>query len=249
MEIMKLPYQDGQSFPFENYFPERNALEKELEKLNQVVKAHKSSEVWKKFNLAATSSTEYGGQINYTRKLTPRSEFFNPWYQSSREIGKYELFSKKRTESEERLSEILQERKAVKRDEEENEEISEIKSETHALSLPPIEKHPHRLSSTISDPVETEGKIRKSKYRDPAMNFQQRYGNRKELRTGTKTFMEKPMGRLLQNMNELPKHTGSDKRISPKSHRNINRSRRGNALTPLKLEQYNKTNPFGLGKS
>ena len=231
---------------FSGYFPERDAIQQELDKLNQVIKSNRTSDTWKKFFLS-TSNNEYGGVHNLSRKERERGPYFDPWYKSSREIGKY--FRPIPPKDLENIQQMLSGQKSGKKKVDKDTRPKERSNSggNPAETLPSIEEN--RIARH-SDPTGKGRGKRVSQDKEGYTGESNTYYKqmRHELRTGpAKDYMRNPMGRLWQNINDIPGESGKDKRVSPKKRSPVG-GNRGNK-EEIKLPQVDRTLRYGIGKS
>lgn len=242
---MRLPPPGTLGPTFEEFFPERNALHKELDRLNEIVKSQRSSaQAWKHYKSAARTSNEYGGFNYYSRKERPREVFFNPWYKSSNEIGKY--LGKPSKEDNKLLDEILNEKgEGGKKMDQSKEDMKETRSEDAGYTLPPlvnapplpvkpVRSEPDAFSQSWPKPVKSQ--------EPPSMSLKTQH----HVQSGpaVNNFMKNPMGKLWQNIHNLPENTGKDKRISPKATKH-----KKPLHEHVKLTSKDHALQFGIGKT
>ena len=197
----------------EEYFPERSAIANHMQKLNDLISAQRRDQKVRMHQAMSTTTNEsYGDFYSTSRKQRPPRQYFDPWYRSSLEYGKYvaplpqpelpsymEQLVKKRMEDEAN----------AKRDK--RQQLGPALQFHRPLKLPPIESNQASGAGADERHLQKLSEAKRKRLHQSEEDLSHNnHNNKRKMHRNVSNYMSLAMGRLWNRIEHLNSDTTDD---------------------------------------
>ena len=184
----------------EDYFPERSAITNHMRKLNDIISAQRTDHKVRLHNATTTTSNDsYGDFYSTSRKQRPPRQYFDPWYRSSCEYGKY-VGPEPKLELPSYMEQLVRKKQAdeAKAKLDRRQQLGPALQFHRPLKLPPIESN--KASGSGADEQHLQ-KVNMSKRKSQLGDVTNK--SDKKMHRNVSNYMSLAMGRLWNSIDHL----------------------------------------------